>query len=383
MKAMLGAALEGSLGRNKAVGTKLVCVSDKEAVQIGKNLVPSLMTEHLAVAGVNEWRVQNRAVTELMEEHIWFETMMVILGQGIVKTAAWGLMARVIIGAVMSVTDLATDIVILREFWNGGSSRLAFRNAQLASLVSSFVLQLMVTALVQHRKKGLKRILTECLIVLTGGKGPVDAYRIASGAEQEKDDAFSPMLDLVVTKSIELFAESIPGIIIQLSAIVSTINSGSAVTMTAYLSLLVSLLTTSFTSATISYDLDTDPKSRMGRPEFYGYVPDDGRKRAFLFIIMMLLSVAQVLIKAILIIVLASINSLFPIYYLMGDMAFYLVYKVARQDFTYWLPLEGVLSLAASGITRVVVKLVVDFAAIIHFRHSQEVSNTVGNLRYQ
>ncbi|GMI06345.1 hypothetical protein TrVE_jg7701 [Triparma verrucosa] len=181
---MLGAALKGSLSRNKAVRTKLVCVSDKEAIQIGKNLVPSLMTEQLASAGVNEWRIQNRAVKELMEEQIWFEPMMVILGQGIVKTAAWGLMFRVIVGAFLSVTDLATNLFVLKQFWDGGKAQLAFRNASLASISVCIGLQLLMVV-GQNRKKGMLRILKECLIVLTGGKAPLDAYRVAMGAEQE------------------------------------------------------------------------------------------------------------------------------------------------------------------------------------------------------
>ena len=379
MKAMLGAAVEGSLSRNRAVGTKLICISEKEAIRIGKNLVPSLMTEQLATAGVNEWRVQNRAVKELMAEQVWFEPMIIILSKGIVKTAAWGLMARVIIGAVLSVTDLATDIVVLKQFWDGGEEQLAFRNASLASLSASIGLQLMVVV-IQNRKKGIFRILKECLIVLTGSKAPVDAYKIAMGAEQEKDTLIDPMTEMTANKLVEVFAESIPGIIIQLNAIISTINSGEKeVTTTAYLSLLVSLLSTGFISATLSYDFDTDPQKRAFNPEFYGYAPDDGRKRAFLFFTMILLSATQVLIKAILIIVLASIGSWFSLYYLLGDIAFYLLYKLARRDLTYWVPLEGVLGLIISGLFRVVIKFVVDFTAIIQFRHPYDVSNSMAH----
>ncbi|GMH70500.1 hypothetical protein TrLO_g13836 [Triparma laevis f. longispina] len=74
------------------------------------------MTEQLAEAGVNQRRVQNRAVKELMKEHTWVEVMMVVVSKGIVKTAGWGLMARVIVGAVLSVTDLATDVFVLWQY---------------------------------------------------------------------------------------------------------------------------------------------------------------------------------------------------------------------------------------------------------------------------
>jgi hypothetical protein len=367
-EAMMVPALEGDLHRNIAVNAKLVCVSEKEAIRIGKNLIPSLRSKKLVAAGVDQWRIQNKAVKELMEKEEWFQPMILELSKGIVKTAAWGLMFRVVLGAVLSVTDLATDIIVLKQFWDGGEEQLVYRNASLASLSASIGFQLLMVA-IQNRKKGLLRILKECFIVLAGFKAPVDAYRVAMGAEQEKDTDLDPMMEMTFSKVIELFAEGIPGIIIQLSAIVSTINSGESVTMTAYLSLAVSLLTTGFISATISYDYDTDPQKRAFNPEFYGYVPDDGRRRAFLFATMILLSATQVLIKATLIIVLASIGSWLPLYYILGDTVFYLLYKVMRRDFTHWLPLEGFVSLVVSGLIRVIIKLVVDFAAIIQFRH--------------
>ena len=71
------------------------------------------MTEALPEAGVNEWRVNNRAVRELVEKHPWFEAMAVVIGRGIVKTAHWGLMGRVVFGALVSMSDLATDCAVL------------------------------------------------------------------------------------------------------------------------------------------------------------------------------------------------------------------------------------------------------------------------------
>ena len=142
-------------------------------------------------------------------------------------------------------------------------------------------------------------------------------------------------------------------------------------------------MTTGFISATVSYDFDTDPHKRAVNPEFYGYVPDDGRKRAFLFATMILLSATQVLIKATLIIVLASIGSRQSVYYILGEIVLYLLYKVARRDFIHWLPLEGVLSLISSGLIRVVIKFVVDFAAIIQFRHPYDVSKDNDDALYE
>ncbi|GMH82627.1 hypothetical protein TL16_g09322 [Triparma laevis f. inornata] len=328
------------MNRNSAVRTKLVCVSEKEAMQMGRNLVPSLMTEQLAEAGANEWRVQNRAVKELMKEQIWFKPMAVVLGMGIVKTAAWGVMARVIVGAVLSVADLLTDFVVLQQFWNGGEDLKGYRNAQLASLATSIGFQV-VCVTVQNRKKCLWRILKELVIVLTGLKAPVDAYRVASGAEKEKDTEIDPTTMVTYSKCIEMFAESIPGILIQASAILITMNNGDEVLRSAYFSLFVSILTTGFVSASISYDYDTDPKKRAHNPEFYGLIPDAARKRSFLFVTMLLISAIQILTKVMLVVIIASIKKNYASLYIGGDFLFYLIFKAICRDYRYWIPMGG------------------------------------------
>ena len=51
-EAMMVIALRGSLYMNKAVSTKMVCVSEKEAAQIGRNLIPALKSRKVVGAGV-------------------------------------------------------------------------------------------------------------------------------------------------------------------------------------------------------------------------------------------------------------------------------------------------------------------------------------------
>ncbi|GMH91106.1 hypothetical protein TL16_g11959 [Triparma laevis f. inornata] len=269
IKEMMAIAVLGNLHRNKPVETKLDCVVDSEARQIGKNLIPALMTEALAESGVDQWRVQNRAVRELCERHEWFKPMFVALGKDIVKTAHWGLMARVIVGAVLSVADMATDLFVLHQFWEGGKSMETFRNYSLASLAAHIFLQ-MIIVWMQNRKKGALRIMKETFIVVIGMKAPWDAYKVASGAEHEKDTQVDPLVEMSMSKSVEIFAESIPNIIIQTAAILKTLETGTKPTGMALTSLLMSALTTGFVSASISYDLDSEPKSRANNPTFFG-----------------------------------------------------------------------------------------------------------------
>ncbi|GMH49717.1 hypothetical protein TrVE_jg2396 [Triparma verrucosa] len=345
---------------NRAVSTKLICVSDPEAIQIGKNLIPSLKSKKLVEAGVDVWKLQNKAIKELMEKHDWFLPMIVIMSKGIVKTAAWGLLWRVTIGGALSLGDLATDILVLLQFWNGGDKMSTFKDLSLISLSASILLQLMVVTF-QNRKKKISKLLKEWAIVLIGMKGPWDAYRVAIGAEQEKDTEFDPIMEMSFSKGIEIFAESIPAILIQSSAILSALESGESISRTAYISLLVSMFSTGFVSATISYDTDTNPEKRAGSPQFYGLVPDNGTRRALLFVSMTTMSSCLVMMKSLLLVSLGKIKLVYCFAYFFGEVAIYLVMKIVRGDFTYWLPLEGCLKILMSILMRVAVQIIAAF----------------------
>ena len=253
---------------------------------------------------------------------------------------------------------------------------LSYRNASIYSLAASFCLQTFIV-IIQNQKLGFKKTLKEILIVLFGLKAPWDAYRVAIGAEQEKDALMDPFLEMTCVKCSELFTESIPGIIIQLSAMLSALEAGDAISTMAYVSLLVSMLSTGFISGTLSYDFDTDPKKRAFNPEFYGFVPDDPSSRALLFVTLILLSSAQVIMKSALVVVLALISKLYVILYISGDMIFYLLAKTVRNDFTYFLPVDGKVGLCVSFMCRVVMKFVGDFTGCIQFRHPYDTGGLV------
>ena len=44
-------------------------------------MIPSLKSKKLAEAGIDQWKVQNKAVKALMEKYVWFEAMTVTLGE--------------------------------------------------------------------------------------------------------------------------------------------------------------------------------------------------------------------------------------------------------------------------------------------------------------
>ena len=64
------------------------------------------------------------------------------------------------------------------------------------------------------------------LIVLFGIKPGVDAMRVASGQEQYEHSAFRRENEVEFIRGIELFAESIPGTLVQVTAALRVLQAG-------------------------------------------------------------------------------------------------------------------------------------------------------------
>jgi len=152
-----------------SVSTKLECLSEKEARKIGRSLMPALKQRKTVVAGLHQWKMQNRSMVELFERYDWVESMVLEVAQEVMKTAPWGLMWRVCTGAALSVLDIVTDVVVILVY-TGNEETRGYGYSLLGMLVGSMVLQLMIVFL-QNRKKPWA-MAKEMLVVITGLKAP-------------------------------------------------------------------------------------------------------------------------------------------------------------------------------------------------------------------
>ena len=188
---------------------------------------------------------------------------------------------RVGIGAVMSIIDLVKDVYIAYIYWT--SERFFFFNLTMAMLTTSFFLNFVII-FVQNKGLGWRKMLAEILILLVGLKPAADAMRVASGATMEDGQLLNALGEMSFCKAIELFSESIPAVIIQIAAIAASSDDTST---SEVVPLLVSAISAGFISATISYDMDTDPEQRKNVPEFFGYVPNSAKRRTGMTIILL------------------------------------------------------------------------------------------------
>jgi len=120
----------------------------------------------------------------------------------------------------------------------------------------------------------------ELIFVVTFLKPAVDAYRVATGHE-DKDATYSPLVEMSFGKGCEMAFESIPGGLLQAYMF---INSPEKTTFL-LVSILISTLTTGFSSAMVSYDMDVSVANRKEVPLFYGYIKDSNTERMITFIL--------------------------------------------------------------------------------------------------
>jgi hypothetical protein len=111
----------------------------------------------------------------------------------------------------VSAADALSDAYMINEFYKMGNTFTA--NGLLAMVGGNLAFQVIVVFI---QTQGLKKdkwrtALVEMLSVITFTKPGLDAYRVASGAEQRPGAAVSPLIEMIYTKGSELVFEAIPG----------------------------------------------------------------------------------------------------------------------------------------------------------------------------
>jgi len=177
-----------------------------------------------------------------------FRPMMNVVAKRLLGEVSWGLKMRVTMGAGLSILDLATDIIFVIVGYMGKDETKGYGWSLLGMVMGSMALQLLVVFL---QNKGKPRVLMkEMLIVLAGLKSAVDCKRVCAGQEMEEHHVFDARTELVFTKCVEMVCESIPGSLLQLYVLLKVRNVSRATVS----SVLVSAMTTGFSSASISFE---------------------------------------------------------------------------------------------------------------------------------
>ena len=293
--------------------------------------------------------------------------MMDSIGRRLLAEASWGVKLRAFSGAALSMTDMASDAYVC-FFYLNTEGQEGYAMGLLAMLFSNIVMQLSLVY-IQNRKSRKRRVFREIMIVITGCKPAVDAYRVAAGVETELDGVMDNKVELVFSKSMELAFECIPGSILQCYAYSRLFIRTGAYSKRAAGSIFVSALTAGFVGASIGYDKDVDPKLRKEQPDFYGYIPDGARPRTVMFTAMLLNSALLLLLRSVSIALMLLVNVNYLLWYFAADFAAFYLMKWSMGDLDYWIPVGGrCLGVFTYGI----VKFMTDFTGVLQLRSPQE-----------
>mgnify|MGYP001128235878 FL=1 len=204
---------------------------------------------------------------------------------------------------------------------------------------------------------------------LTFTKPALNKWRVLTNKRMEGHELLPPLTEMAMFKLCEVFAESIPVTVVQVSAIMVRKTSNLVVLG----ALVISCLFVAELITYITFVRDISEESRNTGRIFYGFVPLSG---ANLYIVrgnMFLLSICQLISKSMFIAILWQEGRMKLILVVSCcEMAAFFMYKVVRGDFRYFLPLPGCWSLLTSVIARSITKVLCDFTAMLHTRHPLE-----------
>ena len=281
--------------------------------------------------------------------------MMKVVAKKNFAQSFFGLLLRAGALSTLSVVDMCSDAYSINSMYDSDQVEIANICACLVAL--SFFLTVLIV-LIQNRRQRKRKILLELLFAVLQINSGIVSYRVMAGVEPDSLSSFDFELELTFIRVSEMIIESIPTSLLQLYAFLN--GGGNAL----LLSVILSTLTTSYTSSCMSFDKDTDPHSRAHNPTFYSYVPNSRLGRNAIFVAMFFTTFCSIVIKTFGVVLFVLAGQLYFKLYILADLALFFAYKLIRNDFRYWLDLPNVVSLVISVVIRPIVKIMADFTAV-------------------
>jgi hypothetical protein len=358
---MVRKVLELNVRFPSTVTASLPELSEKDGAKMGNSMGTIVIGNITSEAAVDEWFRTYPAMTQFSMEQLWFRTFMNALLKKQLQNADFGLKLRVFLGAFLAYSDTISDIYMATEYFTEGRTLLAWATVFMVATCLIFQLLLVVT---QNGRGPRRDFVREMMFTVLFLKPAVDAWKLANSVEQEAHNVIDPLSENMVTRGTEMFCKSIPSGIIQIWAVLSSTKKPGKVALA---SIAMSVTLTGYTSAMVSYDMDTSPSNRKSG-KFYGFVPDAGR--LFVVTLMMGLGAMQYASKALGYALLLRCGQGYAWKCFFADISLYIGVKVFRNDLWYFVKIDdGWQEVVCSFLMRFAMKVVTDFAGIIQFRH--------------
>ncbi len=333
-----------------------------EARNVGAGLAIAFKKNSNPAVAVDTWIQRYPALLDLTDEYKWTRSMFIVLGKKVTR-GDLSMIIRIAFSAGMSMADIFTDIYMAIHYRR--QKQTSFFLCQIGFLLSTFCMQCLSTVCQYHNNP--KQLVIEALLLLSCVKPALDAYNVCKGKEKRADMLMSHHNHLVSMKMAELLGESIPGSIFQTYVFIKS-TSGQRSAMSVF-SIFISVFSCAVVSTMIFIDLDIDPVRRKNQPKFYGLVPTPTLQRTAFFFVAVTMSFAHVSSMVLMSVLIAMANGYALLAYHTGSLAVYIVAKLLRNDFVYWVPTSSAVQTVFLGIvSRVFRKLIADMTCLLQER---------------
>lgn len=139
------------------------------------------------------------------------------------KFARWGATIRVLFLLVLSYSDMTTDVLVGKRFYDQGVETGDYVDFyQTTGILATAILLHIGLSLMKNAKRGVVTKIRGALTALFLLSPAVETFRYWRGAEKAEDDVLEPVLVLVGSRAIEMVVESLPEAAIQMKILYKT-----------------------------------------------------------------------------------------------------------------------------------------------------------------
>lgn len=211
-----------NLPQPPALVTKpLAELTAKDGELIGAALPFILAFNSSAESAVDEWFKVYPAIKEFERANKWFRPFIESVAKKQLRKSDWGASARLLLGALLGLSGSISRIVMAITYVRQG--RIVLSRVIIGSIAATVTVQLYMVY-VQHRKNA-NAFVREATVVLLLLKPAYDAWKVASGSEEEAHHVADPRTEMISAKLFDLFASLFPGTVIQIFAVVTAVKS--------------------------------------------------------------------------------------------------------------------------------------------------------------
>jgi len=160
------------------------------------------------------------AQLSLSTNHKFFKPLMLTIGKATRHSTTWHKLAKSSGASLMSMLDVATDIYTINIYRGLGKHEHDTADLMTLLVLLSLGLQLILVAANHHRNK--RKMLIEMFGTVTFTKSAFNKFRVLTNAKMESHAIMPHVSEMMMFKMCEVFSESIPMSVIQVSNVLES-----------------------------------------------------------------------------------------------------------------------------------------------------------------